>query len=72
MEYLACPSCGSTYFMSSRKVDKLVFHVSFNHQPIVVKQPQDIGIEPDINVSQICCGACSWTGKVNQLLTSHM
>ncbi len=72
MEYLACPSCSSTYFLSSRKVGKIVFHVGVNNQPIVVNQSQDTGIHMDINISQIFCGACSWSGKIDQLLPSHM
>jgi hypothetical protein len=72
MEYLACPSCGSTYFLSSRHADRIVFHLGIDNLPIVVDQPTETTRTPDIDVSQLFCGACSCSGKIDQLLAAHI
>lgn len=72
MEYLACPSCGSTYFLSSRNAGKIVFHVGVDNRPVMIDQQQNPECNSNIDVSQIFCGACSWFGKIEQLLASHI
>lgn len=72
MEYMACPSCGSIYFQSTRMRGKIVFHVNDKNEPVVMKQHVYGAAETKIDTSQIYCGACSWHGNIHQVMQSHM
>lgn len=71
MEYQACPLCGSTYFLSTRRGDGVVFQVNEEQQLLTRRQPNDGG-EGDIDTAHIFCGGCSWTGHIDQLVLSLM
>jgi len=71
MELLACPKCGSQWFVSSRTGDRIVFQVDEKHHPIIAEShgvsPQAVPIDP----ARIFCGACSWQGPVTDLVESR-
>ena len=72
MELLACPRCGSEWFVSSRSGARIVFQVDEQQQPVVAETSEPAtGAEP-INPQHICCGACTWQGAINELVESHM
>ncbi len=72
MEYLACPSCGSIYIVSARSGGKSVFHVNEQREPVAIEHRAQRTTTLDVDFSQIFCGACSWSGKIDQLVPSHM
>jgi len=71
MELLACPQCGSTWFVSSRSGDRIVFQMDEKRQPVIAEPesvtPQAVPIDP----AHIFCGACSWQGPVADLVESR-
>ncbi len=69
---LACPQCGSEFFVSTRSGERTVFQMNAAAQPVAVlreKQPDDT-LSP--NPKTIYCGACSWKGPADALVASHM
>ncbi|MBM9615376.1 hypothetical protein JWJ90_13915 [Desulfobulbus rhabdoformis] len=71
MELLACPQCGSQWFVSSRSGERTVFQMDGQHQPVIA-QPESISEDTvPINPDQIFCGACSWKGPENDLVESR-
>ena len=72
MNMLACPQCGSEFFVSTRSGEPTVFQMNVAHQPVVVfpeKQPKDT---VSLNPQMLYCGACTWKGKTDALVASHM
>lgn len=71
MAQFICPSCGSTYFMTSKTGPKDIFKVvSERRLECVQLDSGAVGAE-DIDTQNICCGACSWQGSVDELVESH-
>nr|WP_320010387.1 hypothetical protein [uncultured Desulfobulbus sp.] len=71
MELLACPQCGSQWFLSSRSGERTVFQMDAAHQALIA---QEETLSPDavpINNEHIFCGACTWNGPVTDLVESH-
>lgn len=67
MEYRICPSCGSTYFISSRSGEKIVFHVSDSRELITVPGQTFDEVYLTIDPLRFYCGACSWGGGMVDL-----
>lgn len=64
---LACPACGSRYFLSSRSAPKIIFHVLGTvERKIFILRGSKYGDET-IDREDICCGSCSWHGHIEKL-----
>lgn len=70
MEWLACPKCGSEWFVSTRIGDRIVFQVDEACRPIIA-DPDGATEATPIDPEHICCGACSWQGAVAELVESR-
>lgn len=70
MDRLACPLCGSEYFVSSTGLDKRVFHLST--QGAVELVPATSDGKERLNLELFYCGACSWSGAAISLVPSQM
>lgn len=70
MENLACPRCGSLYFLSSRTANRYVFQVDSQWQPWLVNAERSIERQSAPIVQLLCCGACSWQGQLQELVPS--
>jgi len=71
MELLACPQCGSEWFVSSRTGDRTVFQMDEERHPVIAG-PE--GVSPQAappNPEHIFCGACSWQGPAADLVASR-
>lgn len=71
VEYKICPSCGSSYLVSARNADKVVFHVDEVGQLSLVSDHNLQSAESDIDPYRIYCGVCSWSGALADLAISH-
>lgn len=64
---LACPACGSRYFLSSRSAARIIFHVlGTGERKIFIIKDSKHGDE-FINREDIYCGSCSWHGHIETL-----
>jgi len=73
IEKLACPFCGSEFFLSSKEGNlRLVFHVTTERVPIIIEASRKIIDAERVNLQDFCCGACSWRGSVGLLVESRM
>ena len=70
MELLACPKCGSEWFVSTRSGDRVVFQMDADLQPVLAEAPS--AAATPINPNHICCGACTWQGPASELVESRM
>ncbi|MGE4558874.1 MAG: hypothetical protein AB7E77_01615 [Desulfobulbus sp.] len=71
MDLLACPRCGSEWFVSTRTGDRIAFRMDTERCP-VIREPDNIPKEAaPINPEQIFCGACTWQGAVAALVESR-
>lgn len=70
-ELMACPRCGSEWFVSSRIGKRLAFQMDEQLQPVIIKSVQQVEREA-INLRQIFCGACIWHGIPADLVGSMM
>lgn len=70
MERLACPRCGSVYFLSSRAPDRFVFQVDSGRQVWLAGAHRQAAASIGISTQGICCGACSWQGQLEDLAPS--
>jgi hypothetical protein len=72
MELLACPKCGSEWFVSSRTGKRIVFQMNTDRHPVIARPEQQppgaVPIDPD----HLCCGACTWKGSAGDLMESRM
>jgi hypothetical protein len=64
--FLTCPRCGSTRFYAVSSTQKMsFFHVDQNLRPVVTATGS---ADPSqIDLSQIYCTGCSWSGAATQL-----
>jgi hypothetical protein len=71
MDQFICPSCGSKYFMTSRTGEKTIFQVrdgrSVEFAELTTEEIRDVVID----THNICCGACSWQGSLDEVVESH-
>ena len=72
MDNRICPSCGSAYFMLSKTDKSSAFQVSESYE-IEYLEPQSMDHAQTENhaATTICCAACSWKGKLENLVESH-
>lgn len=70
MSQYICPSCGSGYFRSSRIGPNTIFQVESERVVHVIESSNQSQINGDIDQENICCGACSWGGRLDELVTS--
>lgn len=72
MDRLACPRCGSEWFVSSRTGERIVFQMDDRRHPIPT-EPEALSREAaPIDPEHICCGACTWQGPATLLVESRM
>jgi hypothetical protein len=72
MELLACPKCGSEWFVSTRSGERIVFQVDEERQPLLADEASRSNNAAPINAQHIFCGACTWQGPASDLVESHM
>lgn len=71
-DLLACPQCGSAWFVSSRTGERLVFQMDDRRRPILIKTDALPKEAAAIDPEHICCGACTWQGPATLLVESRM
>ena len=71
MAQLICPSCGSEYFLTYKTGPKTIFKVTAEGAVQVIQSPTNSFRDGDIDQHNICCGACSWQGKLDELKESQ-
>jgi len=67
MPQFICPSCGSKYFLRSRTGPKNIFKVVYERTVQFVQLATGNSSDVDIDTQNICCGACSWRGSLDEL-----
>ena len=72
MELLACPKCGSEWFVSTRSGERMVFQLDENLQPVLAEAQAPSATTAPINPIHIFCGACTWQGPTSELVESRM
>lgn len=72
MDLLACPCCGSEWFVASRSSTRIVFQMDAERQPVLAEGQTPSATAAPINPNHICCGACTWQGPVSALVESRM
>ena len=72
MDLLACPRCGSQWFVSTRSGERIVFQVAEERQPVLAEEHTPAAEAEPINPQHICCGACTWQGAISELVESPM
>ncbi len=70
MSQYICPSCGSGYFRSSKIGPSTIFKVESGRVVHVLESSNTSGIEGDVDMENIWCGACSWHGRPEELVQS--
>lgn len=72
MAHFICPSCGSKYFLTSRTGPKIIFQIIPPERTIAFIQLAT-GATSDLAIDtyNICCGACSWQGSLEEVVESH-
>jgi len=70
---LACPFCGSEFFLSSSEGNlRVVLHITTERVPIIIEASKEIKDAERVNLQDFCCGACSWRGSVGMLVEARM
>ena len=59
MERLACPKCGSEWFVSTRSGERIVFQMDADQQPVLAEAQTPSATAAPINPNHIYCGACT-------------
>jgi len=72
LELLACPKCGSEWFVSSRIGERIVFQIDTDRHPLIARPEQLAKDATLIDPDHLYCGACTWNGSAGQLVESHM
>ena len=68
MAQLICPNCGAEHFLASKTGSKMIFKVESGRVVQCIQSSTGSFREGDINVHNICCGACSWHGSLDELV----
>ena len=71
MAQFICPSCGSEYFVTSKTGAKTIFKVVAERKVQCVQSSADSLDAADIVSQKIYCGACSWQGRLEEMVESH-
>jgi hypothetical protein len=72
MELLACPKCGSEWFVSSRTGGRIVFQMTTGRHPVIARVEQQAEDTPLLDPDHLYCGACTWQGSAGHLVESRM
>ncbi len=72
MERLACPKCGSEWFVSTRSGERIVLQMDAERQPVLAEAQTPSVTAVPINPNHIFCGACTWQGPALELVESRM
>ena len=72
MELLACPKCGSEWFVSTRSGERMVFQMDAERQPVLAEAQTPSATAAPINPNHIFCGACTRQGPASELVESRM
>jgi ribosomal protein S27AE len=72
MELLACPRCGSEWFVSARTGDRLVFQMDAARNPVMKEAVASTASIAGMDPERLCCGACTWQGSTRELVESRM
>jgi len=70
MAQFICPSCGSEFFRTSKTGNKMIFKVTSGRKVTYIAPPYG-ACANQIDLDNICCGACSWQGRLVDLVTDH-
>lgn len=71
MAQFICPNCGSKYFLTSKTGSKTIFQVGYERTVQIIQLATGAPSDVDIDTHNICCGACSWQGSLDELVESH-
>lgn len=71
MAQFICPSCGSGFFLTSRTAPKTIFKVVSKRIVQIIQSPPSSFDAGETDLENICCGACSWQGRLDELIESH-
>ena len=71
MGYRICPACGSRYFRAQHHSTRAVFHVS-DTDAVIPLTGTTVDDSQPIDTEDICCGACSWRGRLKDLQLSDL
>jgi hypothetical protein len=71
-ELLACPQCGSEWFVSSRSGERIIFQIDTDRLPLTTRSKQQPKDTVPLNPDRICCGACTWQDTISRLVESRM
>ncbi len=72
MELLACPKCGSEWFVSSKTGERIVFQMDTGRHPLIARPDQQVKDANLIDPDHLYCGACTWKGPAEHLVESRM
>lgn len=72
MELLACPRCGSEWFVSARTEERVVFQMDAARNPVVKGTVASTVAVAGMDPEHIFCGACTWQGPTRELVESRM
>ena len=71
MTHFICPECGSKYFLVSKTGRKIVFHVAEGRAIEFVQETAGEICDIVIDTEAVCCGACSWQGRLDEVVESQ-
>lgn len=71
MAQFVCPSCGSKYFMASKTGRKIIFQVASGRTVEFVQMATEEINDVVLDTDNICCGACTWQGSLDEVVESH-
>ena len=70
MAQFNCPRCGSEFFRTSKTGPKTIFKVASERIIQFIQSSTGSLTEGEIVLENICCGACSWVGSLDELVES--
>ena len=71
MAKFLCPSCGSEYFLTSKTGPKTILKVASERVVQFIQSPARSFSEGNIELQNICCVACSWQERLDELIESQ-
>jgi len=73
MEMLACPRCGSEFFLIFTDAGgRIVLQIDANRRAVIVRTEQQLVDLAAGVLQRLSCGACSWRGSADALVESRM
>lgn len=70
MAQYICPSCGSTYFLTSKAGPRTILQV-VHERTVQCVQSASGALCEDVDIHTLYCGACSWQGSLDEVVESH-